>query len=92
MGSRAPQLLAEGADYSSITVSPQEMRQPGAMTDGFFIWFTVKDSKGNYATWKKPDGIPSYEFMYGLKFTGKIEIVDGTPTLVENTWEVQTEP
>ena len=92
MGSRAPQLLAEGTDYSSITVSPQEMRQPGAMSDGFFIWFTVKDSKGNYATWKKPDGIASDEFMYGLKFTGKIEIIDGTATLVENTWAVQTEP
>ena len=92
MGSGAPQLLAEGADYSNITVSPQEMRQPGAMTDGFFIWFTVKDSKGNYAFWTKSDGLPSNEFMYGLKFTGKIEIIEGVTTLVENTWEVQTEP
>jgi len=30
--------------------------------------------------------------MYGLKFTGKIEIIEGVTTLVENTWEVQTEP
>jgi hypothetical protein len=30
--------------------------------------------------------------MYGLKFTGKIEPVDGVDTVVENTWEVQTEP
>jgi len=92
MGARAPELLVEGPEYSTITISPQEMRTPGMMTDGYFVWFTVKDSKGNYAFWTKPGGQPSNEFMYGLKFTGKIEPVDGVDTVVENTWEVQTEP
>ena len=92
MGVRAPQLLVEGPEYSNITISPQEMRTPGWITEGYFVWFTVKDAKGNYAFWTKPGGQPSNEFMYGLKFTGKIETIDGTDTVVENTWEVQTEP
>jgi len=58
------------------------------MIDGYFVWVTVKDSKNQYATW----GNGSTEYTYGLKFTGKIEIVDGVQTLVENTWEKITEP
>jgi len=47
MGVRAPQLLVEGPEYSNITISPQEMRTPGWITEGYFVWFTVKDAKGN---------------------------------------------
>ncbi len=87
-GARAPQILAEGMDMSSITISPQDMRQPGAIRDGFFLWVTVKDSKGQHAVW----GAGSTEFLYGLKFTGKFDTVDGVTKLVENTWEVIREP
>jgi hypothetical protein len=92
MGNRAPQLLKEGTDCAAITISPQYMRQPGAIKDGFFIWVTVKDAKGNYATFKRPDGTSSNEYMYALKFTGKFEIIDGVTRLVDNTWEKMTEP
>jgi hypothetical protein len=64
------------------------MRQPGAIRDGFFVWATVKDAKGQYATW----GMGSNEFTYGLKFTGKFEIKDGQTVLVEDIWEVIKEP
>jgi len=87
-GARAPQVLVEGAEYSSITISPQDMRQPGAISDGFFLWVTVRDSKNQHATW----GMGSTEFLYGLKFTGKFEIIDGVTTLTDNTWEIVKEP
>jgi len=88
IGSRAPQVLQEGNNLEAIEVSPQYMRQPGAIKDGFFLWVTVKDSKGQYATW----GNGSTEFMYGVKFTGRFEVKNGVVTLVENTWAVVTEP
>jgi hypothetical protein len=78
----------EGPDYNSITISPQQMRMPGAMKDGYFVWVTVRDSKKQHATW----GNGSTEYLYGLKFTGKFEIVNGETKLVENTWEVVKEP
>jgi hypothetical protein len=87
-GSRAPQVLVEGSQYDTIKISPQDMRSPGSMFDGYFVWVTVKDSKNQYASW----GNGSTEYTYGLKFTGKIEIVDGVQTLVENNWEKITEP
>jgi hypothetical protein len=87
-GARSPQVLVEGDDYDSITITPEDMRQPGAISDGFFLWVTVKDSKNQYATW----GVGSTEFLYGLKFTGKFEVIDGKTVLVDNTWEVVKEP
>jgi len=87
-GSRMPQVLVEGAEYSSVTIPPQDMRQPGSIADGFFLWVTVRDSKKQHATW----GVGSTEFLYGLKFTGKFEVIDGVTTLVENTWQKITEP
>jgi hypothetical protein len=87
-GNRAPQILMEGPNYNSITISPQQMRMPGAMKDGYFVWVTVRDSKNQHATW----GNGSTEYLYGLKFTGKFEIVNGETKLVENTWQVVKEP
>lgn len=87
-GARAPQILAEGENTSSITINPQDMRQPGAISDGFFLWVTVRDSKKQHAVW----GNGSTEFLYGLKFTGRFEVVDGVTTLVDNTWEIVREP
>jgi hypothetical protein len=88
IGRSAPQALLQGEKYASVKISPQDMRQPGAIKDGFFIWVTVKDSKGQHATW----GIGNTQFTYGLKFTGRFETVNGVTTLVENKWEKVTEP
>jgi hypothetical protein len=87
-GRSAPQSLMEGEDYSSITISPQQMRQPGAIKDGFFLWVTVRDSAKQHATW----GGGSTEYLYCLKFTGRFEVIDGVTRLVENTWQVVKEP
>ena len=91
-GVNLPQVLLEGSQYNKITIAPKDMRQPGGISDGFFIWVTVKDSAGQHAIWTKPDGFNSTEFCYSLYFTGTIDVVDGVLKVVEDKWKVVTEP
>lgn len=88
-GARMPQVLVEGEDYYQVTISPDDMRQPGGIGDGLFLWVTVKDSKNQHATW---GGVGNTEFLYSLYFTGSFKDVDGVTVVAENTWEVRTEP
>ena len=88
-GARMPQVLVEGEEYYQVTISPEDMRQPGGIRDGLFLWVTVRDSKNQHATW---GGVGNTEFLYSLYFTGEIDTVDGVTKVVDNTWEVKKEP
>lgn len=84
-GYNAPQIMRQGTQYSSISIMKNEMRSPGA--NQWFVFVSVKDSAGEYATW----GTGKWEYTYGVIYTPPQKDADGKIIKAEK-WEVITEP
>ena len=63
---RGNNVIFEGNNMLEVNIDCCKMRANG---EGYWIWVTVKDSKGKEALWLNDVGIYKNEFCYGVKTT-----------------------
>jgi hypothetical protein len=67
--------ISEGKNQETITVPVTQLRNNG---DGWWIYLTVTDSKGESAAWVDSVNMTHTEFVYGLTYEG---VVSTEPTI-----------